>query len=143
MKTKKVNSDYKEAYKEYKQRLKNRPHKWGKTKCLVCVSEFNKTTGKHLYCSIECRRINEIKKELDLKEKQKLEKERIKEKHVKNIISKSNLGHHKLSSFASNYFVIWGLIIYYKQTNNISTESAIQILIDKHGDTLRELISKV
>ena len=88
-------------------------------------------------------RINEIKKELDLKEKQKLEKERIKEKHVKNIISNSNLGHHKLSSFASNYFVIWGLIIYYKQANNISTESAIQILIDKHEDALRDLISKV
>jgi hypothetical protein len=63
---KKVNEEYKEAYKEYKKRLKNRPHKWGETKCLVCSVEFQKTTGKHFYCSNECRRINALKIDLDI-----------------------------------------------------------------------------
>ena len=66
---KKVNEEYKEAYKEYKKRLKNRPHKWGKANCLVCSVKFKKTTGKHLYCSNECRRINALKITLDMKNK--------------------------------------------------------------------------
>ena len=66
---KKVNKEYKEAYKVYLEKLKNRPHKWGKGKCLVCNDKFQKTNHKHLYCSNVCRRINFIKNELDIKRK--------------------------------------------------------------------------
>jgi len=57
---KKVKKKYQKAYDLYLKKLEDRPHKWGKTKCLVCDDEFNKTTGKHLYCSNQCRRINAI-----------------------------------------------------------------------------------
>ena len=78
---KKVNKEYKEAYKVYLEKLKNRPHKWGKDKCLVCNDKFQKTTGKHIYCSNQCRRINFIKNELDIKRKNASLKKSLSNKH--------------------------------------------------------------
>ena len=55
-----VKKKYQKAYDLYLKKLKDRPHKYGKTKCLVCDNEFDKTNGKHYYCSRECRRIQVI-----------------------------------------------------------------------------------
>ena len=64
-----VNAEYQEAHKEYKKRLKNRPHLWGETNCLVCSAKFKKTSGIHLYCSNECKKINALKTTLDIHNK--------------------------------------------------------------------------
>jgi len=56
----KVKKEYQKAYELYLKKLEDRPHKYGKTKCLVCDDEFDKTSGKHLYCSRQCRLIRAI-----------------------------------------------------------------------------------
>ena len=65
---KKVKKEYQDAYNLYLQKLSIRPHKWGKAICIVCNFKFSKTTGSHVYCSNECRRISSLKKEMDIKQ---------------------------------------------------------------------------
>tara|TARA_R110001592_G_scaffold20489_17_gene83123 strand:- start:426 stop:620 length:195 start_codon:yes stop_codon:yes gene_type:complete len=60
---KKIKNIYKKAYNLYLERIEKRTHRWGKTQCLVCDTKYDKTNGKHLYCSRECRLINGIYKE--------------------------------------------------------------------------------
>jgi len=58
----KVKEEYKEAYAQYKERVKSRTHKYGNGSCVVCESIFKKKTGSHIYCSKPCSLISQIKK---------------------------------------------------------------------------------
>ena len=57
---KKIKTKYIKSYNIYIKNISKRNHKWGKGECEVCYTIFNKTNGKHYYCSRECRIIKSI-----------------------------------------------------------------------------------
>jgi hypothetical protein len=59
---KKIKTKYIKSYKIYMENISKRNHKWGKGECEVCDTIFEKTNGKHYYCSRECRIIKSIYK---------------------------------------------------------------------------------
>jgi|TARA_R110002126_G_scaffold259530_1_gene402488 hypothetical protein len=67
-----IKSKYINAYNIYLNKIEKRNHKFGIGNCIVCENKFNKTNGKHYYCSRECRIINNIYKDEERLTKEEL-----------------------------------------------------------------------